>query len=50
MLAEKIYTIITNGLETICKKYMIQKGIDTVIWYWTDDEGQRNNKILNNLL
>ena len=35
----KIYPIISNGVATIGETNLIPKGIDTVIWYYTDDEG-----------
>ena len=41
MITDKIYPIIYNG---------VAKGIGTVSWSWTDDEGQMYIIKLNNLL
>ena len=38
MLTDNIDTIIPNGVATIGVKYLIPKGIGTVIWSWTDDK------------
>ena len=45
----KIYTIITNGMETICGNDLIPKGIGTVSWSSTDNKGQLHTKKLNNV-
>ena len=50
MFADKIEPIIYNGVETIFGKYLIPKGIGTVIWSWNDYEGQLNTNKLNNIL
>ena len=50
MFNRKIESIISNGVAPIVGKYIIQKVIGTVIWYWTDDWGKLNTKKLNNLL
>ena len=50
MSADKIEPIIYNGVETIGGKYLIPKGIVTVIWSWTDDEGQLHTNKLDNVL
>ena len=50
MLNYKIETIISNEVATICGKYIIPKGINTVIWYCTDDEGKLRTNKLNNVL
>ena len=46
----KIETIISNEVATICGKDLIPKGISTVSWYWTDDEGKLHTSKLNNVL
>ena len=40
MFTDRIDPIISNGVATIEGKYLIPKGIGTVIWSWTDDDGQ----------
>ena len=50
MFTDKIDPIISNGVATIGEKDIIQKGIDTVIWSWNDDEGQRHKQKLKNVL
>ena len=50
IFSDNIETVISNGVETIGRKYLIQKGIVTFSWYWTDDEGKLHKKILNNVL
>ena len=50
MFTDKIKPIISNGLATIGGKYIIPKGNVTVIWSWTDDEGQLHTNKLNNVL
>ena len=50
MFTDKIETIIYNGVATICGKDLIPKGVGTVSWSWTDDEGQLNSNKLNNVL
>ena len=37
-------------MANIGVKYIIRKGIGTVIWSWTNDEGQLHTKKLNNVL
>ena len=39
MFTENIYPIVSKGVEIIGEKYIITKGIVTVSWYWTDNEG-----------
>ena len=48
MFTDMIEPIISNGLATIGGKYLIKKGIVTVSWSWTDDEGQLNTKKFDN--
>ena len=50
MFTDKIEPIIPNGLATIGEKDLIQNGIGTVRWSWTDDEGQLHLNNNNNLL
>ena len=50
MFTDNIEPIISNGVSTIGKKYLILKYIGTVIWYWSDDKGQLHTNKLNNLL
>ena len=50
MFTEKIDPIIYNGVATIGVKYLITKWTVTVIWSWTDDEGQLQTKKLNTVL
>ena len=50
MFTDKIEPIISNGVVTIGGKYLITKEIGTVIWSWTDDEGQLHKNKLNNVL
>ena len=50
MLTDTIDPNISNGVAIIGGKYLITKGIDTVSWYWTDDEGQLYTNELNNIL
>ena len=50
MFTEKIEPIIYNGVETMGGNDIIKKGIGTVIWSWTDDEGHLHTNKLNNLL
>ena len=40
MFTENTDPIISNGVAKIGGKNIIPKGIGTVSWYWTDDEGQ----------
>ena len=40
MFTDKIEPIIYNGVESIGGNDIIPKVIGTVIWSWTDDEGQ----------
>ena len=49
MFTDKIDPIIYNGVANIGGKYLIPKGIDTVIWSWTDYEGKLHTNILNNV-
>ena len=49
MLTEKIEPVIYNGVATIGGKYLIPKWIGTVIWYWTDDEGNLHKNKFNNV-
>ena len=50
MFTDKIESIIYNGVATIGGEYLIKKGIGTVIWSWTDDEGKLQTKKLNNVI
>ena len=50
MSTDKIGPIISNGVVTIGRKDLIPKGIITVRWSWTDDEGQLQTNKLNNVL
>ena len=50
MFTDKIDPIIYNLVAAIGGKYIIPKGIVTVIWYWTDDEGQLHTNKLNTVL
>ena len=47
---DNIYPIISNGVANIFGKYLIPKGIGTVICYWTDDEVKMNTKKIKNVL
>ena len=44
MFTDKIQPIVSNGVETICGKDLITKGIGIVIWSCTDDEGKLHKK------
>ena len=50
MFINKIEPIISNGVANIGGKYLIPKGIGTVRWSCTDDEGKLHLKIFNNVL
>ena len=50
MFTDKIEPIISNGVATIGGNDLIQKGIDTAIWSWNYDEGQRHKQKLNHVL
>ena len=50
MFTDKINPIISNGVENICGSDIITKGIVTIRWSWTDDEGKFHKKKLNNVL
>ena len=50
MFTKNIEIIISNGVENIGGKYLITKGIVTVIWYYTNYEGQLHTKKWNNVL
>ena len=50
MFADKIQPILFKGVATIGRKDIIPKLIDTISWYWADDEGQLYTNKLNNLL
>ena len=50
MFTDNIDPIITNVVATIGVKYIIPKGIGTVIWSYTDYEEQPHTNKLNNLL
>ena len=50
MFTDKIEPIIYNGVSTIGVKDVIPKVIDTVRWYWSDDEGQLHTNKLNDLI
>ena len=50
IFTDKIETIIYNGGANTVRKYLIPKGIGTVIWYWTDDNGELHTNTLNNLI
>ena len=49
MFTDNIDTVISNGLETIEGEHLFHKGIGTVGWSSTDDEGQLNINQLNNM-
>ena len=46
----KIEPIISNRVETIDGRNIITKGIGTVSWSRTDDDGQLHTNKLNNLI
>ena len=48
MFTDKIEPIISIGVATKGGNDIIQKGIDTVIWSWNDNEGQRHKQKFNN--
>ena len=50
ILTDNIDPTISNGVSTIGGKYLIPKGIGTVIWYWTNDEGKMHTNKLNNAI
>ena len=50
IFTDKIELIISNWVTTIGGKDITPKGIGTVIWYWTVDEGQPHRKKFNNVL
>ena len=50
MFTDNIETIMYNGVVTIGGNYIIPKGIVTVSWYWTDDEGQLHTNKLNTVI
>ena len=50
MFNDKIEPIISNVVATIGRNDPITKGIGTVIWSYTDDEGKLHTKKLNNVL
>ena len=50
MFTDKIEPTIYNGVATTGGKYLIQKGIVTVIWSWTDYEGKLHTRRFNNVL
>ena len=50
MFTDKIDPIIYNRVVNIGGKDIITKGIVTVSWSWTNDEGKLHKKKLNNVL
>ena len=50
MFTDKIDPKIYNGVATMGGKYIIPKGIGTVIWYWTDDDGHMYTNKFNNAI
>ena len=50
MFTEKIYNIISNGVANIGGRYIITKGIGTVIRSCTDVEGKLHTNKLNNII
>ena len=50
MFIDNIELVIYNKMETIGGRYIITKGIGTVIWSWNDYEEQLNKKKLNNVI
>ena len=50
MFTDQINTIISNGVENIGRKDIIQKGVSRVRWSWDDDEGQPHTNKFNNVL
>ena len=50
MSTDKIDLIISNVVAAIGGKYLIPKGIGTVICYWTDNEGKTQTRKLNNVI
>ena len=50
MVIDKIRNTITNGVETIGGKYLIQKGVGMFSWYWTDGEVKLHTKKFNIVL
>ena len=50
MFTDNIDPIIYNGVETIGRTYLGPKGIVTVSWSWTDDEGKLYTNKFNNAL
>ena len=49
-ITDKIGQIVSNVVATIDGKDIIPKGIGTVIWSWTDYEGQLHTNKLNNVI
>ena len=50
MFNDKIEPIIYNGVANMVRKDLILRGLDTVSWYWTDDEEKLHTNKLNNVL
>ena len=50
MFTEKMQLIIYNGGATKGGKYLISKGIGTVIWYQNEDVGEIITNKFNNVL
>ena len=50
MFTDKIDLIICISVSSTVRKNLIPKGIGTVIWSWTYDEGQLITKKFNNLI
>ena len=50
MFTDNIETIVSNGPANIGGKYLIPKGIGTVSWSWTDDEGKLHTNKFTNVL
>ena len=50
MFTDKIKLMISSGVATIGGKYLITKGVGTVIWSCADDEGRLYKNKFNNVL
>ena len=50
MFTDNIEPMIYNGVANIGGKYLIPKGIRTVIWYLTDYEDRLHKNKFNNLI
>ena len=50
IFTDKIEPIIYNGVESIGGKDHIPKGVGSVSWSWTDDEGKLHTKKFNKVI